>query len=253
MACAEHKERLIEAALDPKSAAAHEGQFVRHVETCSACRAELDRQRALYKQIEDGVAALVGVQAPAAIAARVRQQIASKHPPSFVFRNWAWFGAAAMATAAIVVAMVLRPNQAPSGHRDVAAPATAAASGKPPAATSMQAAVEPPVTRSKHGAKVSIARARATAPKPELVDSVVVATTGPPRVQVIVPAGQREAVLRLVDALQSGRVDAASLVKPAQSLEPDELKIAPLEIKPIVPDENDAGSSPPDTKPSIRN
>ena len=250
MACAEHKERLIEAALDPGSDAAHEMGFVRHVETCAACRAELDRQRALYEQIEDGVAAIVGVQAPAAIAARVRQEIASERAPAFVFRNWAWFGAAAMATAAIVVAMVLRPHQAPSGPRETAA-ATATASTQQP--TSVQKTVGPSLPSANRSSKNFVARARATAPQPEPVVSIVTATIGPPRVQVIVPAGQREAVLRLVAALQTGRVDAESLVKPAQSLEPDELKIAPLEIKPLVPDESESGSNPPDTKPSIRN
>ena len=251
MACVEHKERLIEAAVDPESDAAHEMRFVRHVETCSACRAELERQRALYERIEDGVTALVGVQAPAAIAARVRQQIASEWAPSFVFRNWAWFGAAAMATAAIVFAIGLRPHQAPSGPRDVTESATAAASTQPPA--SVQKAVEPPLPSANHSGKTFGARASASVPKPELVDSVVAAAIVPPRVQVIVPAGQREAVLRLVAALQTGRVDAASLIRPAQPLEPTELQIVPLEIKPLVPDENDAGSNPPDTKPSIRN
>ena len=250
MACAEYKERLIEAALDPESDAAHEMQFVRHVETCAACRSELDRQRALFEQIEDGVAALVGVQAPAAIAARVRQEIATERAPLFVFRNWAWFGAAAVATAAIVFAIALRPHQAPSGPREATAPATAAASTQQP--TSVQNTVEPSLPRANRS-KTFVVRASATAPKPELVESVVAATIGPPHVQVIVPAGQREAVLRLVAALQTGRVDAASLIKSPESGEPAELKIVPLEIKPLVSDENDAGSTTPDTKPSIRN
>jgi hypothetical protein len=53
--------------------------------------------------------------------------------------------------------------------------------------------------------------------------------------EIIVPAGQREAVLRLVNALRTGRVDAASLIRTTQPGEVGPLvTIPPLEIKPII-------------------
>jgi predicted anti-sigma-YlaC factor YlaD len=121
MACTEHKERLIEAALDPEPDAVHEMRFVRHVETCEECRAELDRQRALYEQIDDGVAALVGVQAPGAIAARVRQDIAAQKA-SFTVRSFGWLSAAAVAAIAIAFAIAVRvPHRTPTTDNTIAA------------------------------------------------------------------------------------------------------------------------------------
>jgi len=251
MACAEYKERLIEAALDWESEAVHEVRFVGHMETCAACRVELDRQRALYEHIEDGVAALVGVQAPAAIAARVRQQIALEKA-SFTIRNFGWLSAAAVAAIAVALAFVMRmPHRSPANNNATAAipssrVATAPTSGTHSVDTQRATTRTPDVA-------AQIAHAVTRVQQPELIDEAVTATIGPPRVQVMVPPGQREAVLRLAAALQTGRVDAASLIKSPESFQPAELKIAPLEIKPLVPDENDAGSNPPDTKPLIRN
>jgi hypothetical protein len=251
MACAEYKEKLIEAALDPWSDAVHEMQFVRHVETCAACRAELDRQRALYEQIEDGVAALVGVQAPAAIAARVRQEIAAEKN-SFTFRNFGWLSAAAVAAIAVAFAVMMRvPHRSATNNNATAANLSSRVATAPTSGTH-SVDRQPATTRTPHVA-AQIVHAVTRVQQPELIDEAVTATIGPPRLQVIVPAGQREAVLRLAAALQTGRVDAASLIRPLESFEPAELKIAPLEIKPLVPDENDAGSNPPDAKPSIRN
>ena len=51
--------------------------------------------------------------------------------------------------------------------------------------------------------------------------------------EVIVPPGQREAVLRLVNALRTGRVDAASLIRTSQPGEVAPLAITPLEVKPL--------------------
>jgi len=251
MACAELKERLIEAALDPESDAAHEMRFVRHVEACAACRGELNRQRALYEQIEDGVATLVAMQAPAAIAARVRQEIAADRP-AFTLRSFGLLGAAAVAAIAIAFAFAVRPpHRSPSADKAIAANVTLPVA--PALASGAHAADTQPVTTLAPQVATQVVHAVTRVQQPELVSEAVTASIGPPHVEVMVPPGQREAVLRLVAALQAGRVDAASLVKPPESLEPVELKVAPLEIKPLVPDEGDAGANPPDTKPSIRN
>ena len=61
------------------------------------------------------------------------------------------------------------------------------------------------------------------------------------RSEIIVPVGQREAVLRLVNALRTGRVDAASLMRTTQPGDVAPLAIAPLEVKPL----NGGGSEGP--------
>ena len=59
------------------------------------------------------------------------------------------------------------------------------------------------------------------------------AVANAPRGEIIVPAGQREAVLRLINALRTGRVDAASLLRTTQPNDIAPLAIAPIEVKPV--------------------
>lgn len=259
MACTEYQENLIEAALDPQSDAAHQTEFVRHVERCPACRAELERQRALYSQIEDGVEALVNVAVPASIAARVRQEISARPSRAFAWANWGWLTAAAVAAAALCVALLYRAPFTPQTPRAVQtvnhpAPLVPPAPVTQGTQSLVKSASPAPSVRPAHAP--SVASVRAPALEPPLTEAAVNTSIGPPHVQVIVPAGQREAVLRLASALQTGNVDVASiLARPPQSLQPAELQIAPLEIKPLVvpvAGAEDSANSP-DSKPSIRN
>jgi hypothetical protein len=75
----------------------------------------------------------------------------------------------------------------------------------------------------------------------KVAQPVVTAAANNPPAEVIVPAGQREAVLRLVNALRTGRVDAASLMRTSQPGNVAPLAIAPLEVKPL----NGGGSDGP--------
>lgn len=257
MACAEYQEDLIEAALDPQSDAAHQSSFARHVERCSACRAELERQRAVYSQIEDGVEALVNVSVPASIAARVRQEISARPSRAFAWGNWGWLTAAAVAAAALCVALLYRAPFTPQTPRAVQTVIHPALTAPPvpvtrPAPTAVQSARVTPLAQAPRTPGFATVHASALE-SPQPSEIAVNTPIGPPRVQVLVPAGQREAVLRLAAALQSGRVDGSSLINPPQSLQPADLQIAPLEIKPLVSEETSDGGNSPDTKPSIRN
>lgn len=254
MACAEYQEKLIEAALDPESEMAREAGLVRHVDGCAACRAELEQQRALYARIEDGIEALVNVSVPNAIAARVRQEIAAQPSRSFTWGNFGWIGAVAVAAAAILIALMFRPTIAPQQPPAIQTSSHPAEVMPLAVSPNRVAVVAPP--KESPSRNLAPARIRVTTheERPQLLEVAVAAQIGPPRVQVIVPAGQREAVLRLAAALQSGRVDVASILALApQSLQPVDLQIAPLEVKPLVSNEADNGGNLPDTKPSIRN
>jgi hypothetical protein len=56
---------------------------------------------------------------------------------------------------------------------------------------------------------------------------------GSPKFNVIIPPGQREAVLRLVAAMQSGHVDVAGLLKETEQQQMKPLEIAPIKITPL--------------------
>jgi hypothetical protein len=96
--------------------------------------------------------------------------------------------------------------------------------------------VNPEITHERHSVR-SAAHANAPHMAPSVVkvaQPVVTAAANNPSAEIIVPAGQREAVLRLVNALRTGRVDAASLIRTTQPGEIAPLvTITPLEIKPI--------------------
>ena len=255
MACAEYQEKLIEAALDAESEMAREAGFVRHVDGCSACRAELERQRALYAQIEDGIEALVNMSVPNAIAARVRQEIAAQPSRSFLWGNFGWLSAVAVAAMAVLLALMYRPTVVP--------PQPAASQTSRNSAQAMPPAPAMQASQPAAGANVSARQPRtpkiaavhaAALQQPQPSEIAANAPIGAPHVQVIVPAGQREAVLRLASALQAGNVDVASiLVPPPQSLQASDLQIAPLEIKPLDAPDGAGNTISPDSKPSIRN
>jgi hypothetical protein len=50
---------------------------------------------------------------------------------------------------------------------------------------------------------------------------------------VIVPPGQREAVLRLVAAMKTGRVNVAGLLKESEQQQMAPIEIAPIKITPL--------------------
>ena len=255
MACAEYQEELIEAALDPESEMAREASFARHVDGCAACRAELERQRALYAQIQDGIEALVNVSVPNTIAARVRQEISTSSSGAFALGNWGWLTAAAITAMAVLLALMFRPTVAPPQSPAIQTSNHPAQVTPPaPAMQASQPAVGPDASvRHARTPKIAAVHSPALEP-PQLSEVAVNASIGAPHVRVIVPAGQREAVLRLASALQTGNVDVAGiLAPPPQSLQASDLQIAPLEIKPLDAPEGAGNTISPDNKPSIRN
>ena len=241
MACERFKQAIIEEAIGPGA----NTELDAHLANCADCRDELARQGELQARIMSGVEALVGDAPSPGLLARVRLQIAAeKAPRAFPWMRWATAGLAVCAVLVIwyaerprrpisqpEVQMVKSPAQTPAQAQD--SPLTLQPAQKPPPE---RLQVEAPRTV-KPLDSAAPSRVVAFKPGPEGVLAAAAIKTPAQGPEVIVPAGQREAVLRLVKALQSGRVDAASLMQPAQTGDYALLKIAPIEVKPLVTEE----------------
>jgi hypothetical protein len=249
MACEGFEKSLIEEAL-----ASTDPALLAHLAQCADCRAELAAQRELQERINAGIAAMVAEEPSPALMMRVRVRIAEESAPHAInWMQWAAAGVAVTALAAAALWFAARPSgrqQAPGNISVQTAKNTSPSPEKTPALVASQhlAKSDENVAHSKisaaHTSHVKLVAHRSTpheAPPP----AVVVAVTAPrdeKRGEIIVPTGQREAVMRLVDALRTGRVDAASLLRAAQPGDDALLVIAPLELKPVRGSDEDDGA-----------
>jgi hypothetical protein len=243
MACERYKARLIEEALAPGG----DAELSAHLPGCPDCRSELGRQRELQSRITGSIAAMVAAQPSPALLARVRQQIdAEESPRRSAWMQWAISGVAAASLAGFAIwfaghalsrQSVPGPQPVQTAGRtptpQVSAVNQAARGSASPANASGRVAVE------KHAANHST-QVRAKSPRLAQVaaahDAVRAATSpagGAAKFNVIIPPGQREAVLRLVAAMQSGRVDVAGLLKDTEQQQMIPLEIAPIKITPL--------------------
>ncbi len=249
MACEGFETRLIEKALADTDPA-----LTAHLATCAECRAELAAQTALQQRITNGISAMVADEPSPALLTRVRAEIASIETPRTAnWMQWAIAGVTVTAFAIVAMWMIGRPTARMNGVVNLP---VQTASSAPPSVTPppIQVAPSQELSQSKktnvreHHAVRSASRENASRMAPAMVPATVkvaqpfvtTAATNPPA-EVIVPAGQREAVLRLVNALRTGRVDAASLIRTNQPGDVAPLAIAPLEVKPL----NGGGSDGP--------
>jgi hypothetical protein len=221
MSCERFKARLTDLALGADDAELHA-----HLDSCAACRAALEAQRALVASIDRGVAALVDVEPSTDLAARVRRRIApGEVAPRPRFAFWRPLTAAAVLTLVLVVALLIGRSSRP--------PASARRTEPTPAAR----ATTPPVPAPQ--AEV----ARAQTPPPAAVgrhprgEQRLVTATEP---EVLVPRGEMAAVMRLFNDNHGGKADGTSLLATtasvADSLQPmttAALAIVPLEIEPL--------------------
>ena len=237
MACEGFETRLIEKAL-----ADTDPELTAHLATCADCRAEFAAQRALQERITNGIAAMVAGEPSPALLTRVRAQIASEAAPHSA--NWIqWVIAGVTVTAFAVVAMwfIGRPSGRLITPRNLPTQTASNAPASPAVAPVRSAPQEnsesKPEIANGHRQVRSVSHRDAPRVAPgvkKVAQPVVTAAANNPTAEIIVPAGQREAVLRLVNALRTGRVDAASLVRTTQPGEVAPLvTITPLEIKPI--------------------
>jgi hypothetical protein len=236
MACEGFEKRLTGKAL-----ADTDPELTAHLATCADCRAEFAAQHALQERITNGIAAMVADEPSPALLTRVRGQIAAEPAPrSANWMQWMITGVTVTAFAVVAMWMVGRPSRrmigtgTPSVQSVSQAPS---ASVTPPNqfASPRSVSSQPLVVR-EHRQVRTASHSHATAIVPAMVkvdQPVATIAANNSRAEIIVPAGQRDAVLRLVHALRTGHVDAASLIRTSQPGDVAPLAIVPLEVKPL--------------------
>jgi hypothetical protein len=245
MACEGFETRLIEKALADTDPA-----LTAHLAQCAECRAELAAQTALQQRITNGISAMVADEPSPALLTRVRAEIASLDAPrSANWMQWAIAGVTVTAFAIVAMWMIGRPTARMNGVGNLplqtasSAPASAAPAPIQVAPSQELSQSKKTLVREHHALRsasnVNAPRIMPTVAK--VAQPLVTSAANNPHSEIIVPAGQREAVLRLVNALRTGRVDAASLMRTTQPGDVAPLAIAPLEVKPL----NGGGSDGP--------
>jgi len=239
MACEGFETRLIERVLADTDPA-----LTAHLAQCADCRAELAAQSELQQRIANGIAAMIADEPSPALLTRVRAEIASMEAPrSANWMQWAFAGVTVSAFAIVAMWMMGRPSARISGTGNLPAQtATSAPSSVAPPPVQI-ASSKKMITR-EHRSMRGASHANSPLVVPSVAKAsqpVMTAAANNSSSEIIVPAGQREAVLRLVNALRTGRVDAASLMRTTQPGEVAPLAIAPLEVKPL----NGGGSEGP--------
>jgi hypothetical protein len=236
MACEGFEKRLIEKALAETDPA-----LTAHLAKCADCREEFAAQRELQERITNGIAAMVVDEPSPALLTRVRARIDEPDSPrSINWVQWVATGAAVAAFAAVAVWMIGRPTSRLSVPANVPSQ-SAKNSSAPPAVVAQPVDSERPAPANLTVVREHRPMRRVPHPVSPVIAPVTVEMSQPnvalaanhPPAEIIVPAGQREAVLRLVNALRTGRVDAASLIRATQPGEVAPLAITPLEVKPL--------------------
>jgi hypothetical protein len=193
---------------------------------------------------------MVADEPSSALLTRVRAQIGAEPAPrSMKWMRWAATGVAVTAFAAIALWFAARPSfrlETPGivpmqSAKDTSSPAPKTPQ---PIASQQSAESKAAANRRQLGVRhVSHSELLVhTSTTMEATQPAVTAVANAPRVEIIVPAGQREAVLRLINALRTGRVDAASLLRAAQPGDLAPLAIAPIEVKPVNGSDEDDGT-----------
>ena len=217
MDCRRFSEKLADAAIQPGEL--RDTGMAAHLETCAACRQELEAQRRLAQAMDLGLAAAVSAEPSPSFAAGVRARLeAEPAPRGSWFTGWVPVAAGALAVLVLMVIWFARQegqDPVPGLHQEV----------------SREAAHHPVIVPDE----AHVATARGKMPvrqnresRPRGAPAVRAARIREP--EVIVPPGQREAVLRFYTVMWSGRVEVSALLVKPGPLEIAELKIMPLEV-----------------------
>ncbi|HUK30510.1 MAG TPA: hypothetical protein VLV89_05300 [Candidatus Acidoferrum sp.] len=253
MACERYESRLTDEVLAPGD----DAELTSHLGGCAQCRAELARQSELQSRIAGSIAAMVADEPSPALLSRVRLRadaidaiVAEDSASRALWVGWTISGVAVAALAGFAIFFASRAllRQSGSGPQPVQtavgtpSPQTSATNSSPQSSAPEARNVLPPAPVSSAAVKRSSAQggtARRKMPRSTPAPQLSVARTAPapaalptaaPGFNVIIPPGQREAVLRLVAAMKTGRVNAAGLLSPSEQQQMTPIEIAPLKI-----------------------
>lgn len=218
MPCENYREALI-AAAGGEIVASH--QLSAHLDVCAACRNAFREEQQLFAAMDISVRQSVNAKVPASLLPRVRARLEDHNVERF---SWVKLGAVLAAACVVVsVAMWLR---GPRSSRREAGP-------------TLQATVQPPPT----GATLAPATpAQTTTPASRFMrsqgDRRQVRTTDLGVMpQVLIPAGQREAVDAMLAAVRAGTVKPETLLGKGVERTPNgdllPLRISEMEIEPL--------------------
>jgi hypothetical protein len=222
MSCERFRKALTDAAAGEPAPPALET----HLAACDACRAELERLRSLVALADQELAALAVAEPSPSLPARIREAVADQGEAPVLRWRFAW-SAAAVAMLALAALGAWRSTVSRAPVSPAVTETAAVASPSPPAAT------DP----SPGAAARAADETRASEPARSVPASPVRAR--PPAPEVLVPAGEREALLLFValvhrEGLQPSALSAAGA--PSAGLaEPAPIEIQPLEIVPLDP------------------
>jgi hypothetical protein len=194
-----------------------------HLAVCSPCQATLDLEERLLLTIGQALDDVGSVRPAADFTSRLRLHVeqAPRWTPG------AWLTPAIVATAAVLVAVVVagRLTRSDSAVREAVAPHPVERTVEARAKVATPAAVTMPTRTARKTARAAgktVAKVERIAETPE----------------VLVPLEQRQAVGRLFESLRAGRPEVVSALMSLQGggsvTESKELAIAPIRIEPVV-------------------
>jgi hypothetical protein len=215
MSCETYREALTQAAAsgtEPLGAASA------HLDSCASCRNFFDEERSLFCAIDAGLRRPANQEVPASLLPRVRAQVMGESSPRFggMFR---WAAITALAVAVMTFAL-LRKNRQIEPRLTPSRPAVA----RIPNASAPSEPQENSSTPRIH----SFAAVHRNA-KPSFRPPATTAEDA----QVLVAAGQAQAVALLIKDLRLGAIRGESLTAEGRDRTLHELKISPLEIAPL--------------------
>jgi hypothetical protein len=227
MACERYRDALTDVAAGAQTPGAVEA----HLQTCQACRAELEALRRALAVADKELGELAAAEPSPELAVRIRQAVADPEPsPAWRF-GWLWPVTAAAATLLVALAVwvgrlpVIPSDSRPPGPggTPIARAETAADAGRGAVAPRSPASTVRPEVRRAGG---SLGTRQDGVPRDDAPE-------------VLVPAGEAEAFLRFAAHLQTRIVAPDSLLVADLSapLEPKGVEIQPLEIVPLDPAE----------------
>jgi hypothetical protein len=206
------------AALEPPAAA--------HLAICARCQAWLANEQSLARLLDGAIDAIGSVEPGADFRVRLAQRVAMPPAPA---RGWWRLAVGVVALAALVVmaaAIWWQPSQRPAAR----ASETAGRQDGGDAVVAMPAPDRVPESvRVVPDPMPSVPHARATR-------AVAVAPMAPDAFEVLVPAGQRESLVRLVASLsQQDPAVASRLLGPGGEVPaPAEVSVAAVVVQPLV-------------------
>lgn len=217
MACERYREALGDVAAGAPFPAGLEA----HLASCEACREELADLRRALSLVDAEMTGLLTAEPSPELAARIRQAVLEPAPSAGWRFGWLWPAVAGATTLLVAVA------------------AWQARSPSPLASPEARVAATPVIPRDSvapgpEGSAESVIPRVAS--RPALEGSAVPRSARRPAIaaepEVLVPPGEREALLRLVAIVHRERLVPAALAAAGQT-SPDLAEPLPLDIKPI--------------------